>query len=149
MAEKIKIGTDCIGVGVRAVIFNDQQELLLLKRGKQAKNEVGKWEIPGGEVAYGETFKQALLREVTEEIGVEIEVKKLHYVWNHILPDENQHWIAPTYICHIVQGNPSIQEPHKHDEMGWFGLEQALELPLSKITKKDVKRLLEHDIKTP
>lgn len=70
----MKIGTDCIGVGVGALIFNDEGMILLALRGSDAKNERGKWEIPGGAVEFGETLEDALKREVKEEINVEINI---------------------------------------------------------------------------
>ncbi len=77
-------GKDYIGVGVGALILNEKGDVLLGLRGSLAKNEVGKWEIPGGAVEVGETFEAALHREVREEIGVEIEVKELLTVADHI-----------------------------------------------------------------
>ena len=63
----MKKGVDYIGVGVGAAIFNREGKLFLTLRGKKAKNERGKWEIPGGGVEFGETFEQALKRELKEE----------------------------------------------------------------------------------
>ena len=66
--KNFKIGQDCIGVGAGALILNDLEQILLTLRGKAAKNEVGKWELPGGAVEFGETIEQALKREVKEEL---------------------------------------------------------------------------------
>lgn len=73
----MKRGVDYIGVGVGAAIFNSEGLLFITKRGKEAKNERGKWEIPGGSVEYGETFEQAIKREIKEAHGVEIAVIEL------------------------------------------------------------------------
>jgi 8-oxo-dGTP diphosphatase len=131
-------GVDYIGVGVGAAIFNKEGKLLISQRGEKAKNERGKWEIPGGSVEFGETFEQALKREVQEEIGVEIEVIKLLGICDHIIPDEKQHWVAPTYICKITKGEPTILEPEKCAQIGWFSIEEADKLPLSIVTKYDI-----------
>jgi 8-oxo-dGTP diphosphatase len=134
----MKPGQDYIGVGVGALIFNDEGSLLLTLRGKQAKNEVGKWEIPGGAVEFGETIQEALKREIKEELGIEIEVVEMLQICDHIIPDEQQHWVSPTYICQITKGEPKILEPEKCDQIGWFSVEEAMELPLSIVTKKDI-----------
>jgi mutator protein MutT len=60
----MKKGIDYIGVGVNAVIVNAQGKVFLAKRGKEARNESGKWEFPGGGVEFGEALEQALVREV-------------------------------------------------------------------------------------
>lgn len=116
----MKRGIDYIGVGVGAVIVNARGEVFMARRGPRAKNERGLWEFPGGSVEFGETLADALRREMREEYGVEIEVGALLDVADHILPEEGQHWVSPTYICRIVLGEPSIREPEKCSEIGWF-----------------------------
>ena len=138
----MKKGVDYIGVGVGAVIFNNKGEVLITKRGKKAKNEKGKWEIPGGGVEFGETLKEALMREMKEELDIEIEIIELLGVYDHIIRDEKQHWVSPTFICKIAKGIPKILEPEKCEAIGWFSLDQAQSLDLSLITKHDIELLI-------
>jgi 8-oxo-dGTP diphosphatase len=116
----MKRGIDYIGVGVGAIIVNERGELFLARRGPAAKNERGLWEFPGGGVEFGETLRDALRREIMEEYGIKIETGELLDVDDHILPDEHQHWVSPTFICRIVSGDPVIREPGKCTEIGWF-----------------------------
>ena len=60
----MKAGVDFIGVSVGAMIVNDRGKLLLCKRSKTARNEQGQWEIPGGEVEFGEKLTDAIHREI-------------------------------------------------------------------------------------
>jgi 8-oxo-dGTP diphosphatase len=124
LMSHMKRGIDYIGVGVGAVIVNDQGQLFLARRGPQAKNERGLWEFPGGSVEFGETLADALRREIREEYGVEIEVGELLDVADHILPDEGQHWVSPSFICTITSGEPTIRETAKCTEIGWFALDE-------------------------
>lgn len=137
----MKRGIDYIGVGVGAAIFDVNGKLFLTLRGKKAKNERGTWEIPGGSVEFGETLETALKRELMEEYGVEIEVIELLDICDHLIPDEHQHWVSPTYVCKIIKGEPKILEPEKCDAIGWFTREEASKLPLSIITKHDLAQL--------
>ncbi len=134
----MKTGKDYIGVGVGALIFNDEGQLLLTLRGKKARNEIGKWEIPGGAVEFGETVQEALKREIREELGIEIKVTEMLQLCNHIIPDEGQHWLSPTYICKVIDGEPKNLEPEKCDQIGWFSTEEAEKLPLSIVTQQDI-----------
>ena len=113
-------GIDYIGVGVGALIVDDQGRLFLARRGPNAKNERGLWEFPGGAVERGERLADALRREIREEYGIEIAVGDLLDVVDHILPEEGQHWVSPAYLCRIVSGTPAILEPDKCAEIGWF-----------------------------
>ncbi|MEK9143881.1 MAG: NUDIX domain-containing protein [Patescibacteria group bacterium] len=134
-------GIDYIGVGVGAAIFNSEGKLFLTLRGKKAKNERGAWEIPGGSVEFGETLEDAIIREIKEEHKIDIKVIELLDVCSHIIPDEHQHWVSPTYMCKITRGEPTIVEPEKCDAIGWFTREEAVKLPLSIVTKYDLAQL--------
>jgi 8-oxo-dGTP diphosphatase len=116
----VKPGVDYIGVGVGAIIVDGAGRLFAALRGSQAKNERGKWEFPGGSVEFGEKLADALKREMFEEYGIGIEVRELLDVVDHILPSEAQHWVSPTFICRIVEGEPKIREPGKCSEIRWF-----------------------------
>ncbi len=132
-------GRDYIGVGVGAMVFDEQGRVFLAQRGPQAKNERGCWEFPGGSVEYGETLAAAITREFREEYGMEIEVVELLHVADHILPAEKQHWVSPTFIARHRGGVPRIVEPGKCIAIGWFDL-SALPQPLSVVTVEDVRR---------
>jgi 8-oxo-dGTP diphosphatase len=129
--EKIKPGKDFIGVGVGAHIINDNNEILLLRRSKNCRNKVGYWTIPGGKVEFNESIADALKREIREEVDIDIDIIKLLCVTNDIITKENQHWVAPQFLCKIISGIPKNMEPEKHDEINWFSLNNLPE----KITK--------------
>ena len=114
-------GKDYIGVGCGAVIVNSEGQVLLLKR--KCPPEAGKWSVPGGKPGFGETLQNALIREVKEEIGTDIEIITLLGVVDHILPDEKIHWVAPIFLARIEKGVPSNMEPDKHFDIGWFAFD--------------------------
>jgi 8-oxo-dGTP diphosphatase len=141
---QLRSGIDYIGVGVGACIFDEQGRILLSLRGPASRNEAGKWEIPGGAVEFGETFEEAIIREVKEELDVKIVVKKLIQIVSHILPDEKQHWVSPTYVCEITEGEPRPVEPEKCSELRWCSIGEAQKLRLSVVTQHDIKFLIDH-----
>jgi len=138
---EMKRGVDYIGVGVGAIIVDEQGRLFLARRGPKAKNERGLWEFPGGSVELGERLADALRREIREEYGVEIEVGELLDVVDHILPDEGQHWVSPTFICRIASGEPVIRESDKCSGIGWFHPGQV-PAELTVITRENLKHFV-------
>ena len=64
-------------LSVKVLILNTDGCCLLLKRSDESKNNPGKWDLPGGKLERGESFEQALLREVSEETGLEIKLTGL------------------------------------------------------------------------
>src|SRR5260221_9242644 len=106
-------GRDYIGIGVGAMVFNQQGQVFLAKRGPRASNERGTWEFPGGKVSFGEKMAEAVTREFVEEYGMTIEISELLGVNDHILPAEGEHWVSPTFLARYVAGEPRILEPEK------------------------------------
>jgi len=137
----MRVGIDYIGVGVGAVIFDERGKVFLARRGAEAQNERNLWEFPGGGVEFGETLMHAVVREIAEEYGFEIEVEKLLDVVDHIIPDERQHWISPVFICRMRGGTPHIREPRKCYEIGWFELDQIPAADLTIASKKSLDSL--------
>lgn len=80
-----------LAVGCSAAVFDENKERILLIR--RADN--GKWAVPGGYMEAGENFSEACAREVYEETGLQVEVKRLIGVYTnpHLLleyPDGNR-----------------------------------------------------------
>ena len=67
------------------------------------------------------------MREAREEAGAEVELVRLLCVTDHVLPDEEQHWVAPAYLGRIVSGEARNCEPDKTREVRWFELESVPE----------------------
>jgi|GEM_PF-3527480 len=118
-----------IGIGVGAIVTNDEQQVFLARRGPQARNEQGLWACPGGALALGETLEAAIRREYREEFGMEIEVVAQLAAFDHLLPDGEQ-WVSVAFLARHVAGEPRIYEPGKCSDCGWFKLDD-LPQPLS------------------
>lgn len=128
-----KAGKDYIGVGCGGLIIDDNDRVLLLRRGPKSKNQVGFWNQPGGAVDYGETVEEAIKREIKEEVNVDVELIEMICYTDHIMHSENQHWLTIAYLARIISGSPKIMEPEKCDALEWFTLDK-LPTPLSKTT---------------
>jgi len=64
-------------LSVRGVIYDDQERILITQRSLQSTYHPGYWEFPGGKVDPGETFADALPREVKEETGLTVKLVKV------------------------------------------------------------------------
>lgn len=134
MSIESKRGIDFIGVGVGALIQDPEGKFLLAKRGRKAKNEQGKWEFPGGTIELGDTMADTVIRELREELAIEIELLEHLPPIDHIIPEEGQHWVTSGFISKIVSGQPTILESEKCEAIGWFSLEEIEELADKAIT---------------
>lgn len=104
-------------VGVGGIVLQDGKVLLLLRKNAP---EAGSWSLPGGRVEFMEHLEEAVVRELREELGITVEVESLVCVVNHIVPDENAHWVAPAYRVRVVSGVPKNLEPEKTAAIEWF-----------------------------
>ncbi len=92
---------------VAAAIYNDEDELFISQR--TDGDFKGLWEFPGGKIEEGETHQQALIREIKEELELNIEVGEFVNTVNYDYP--TFHLIMHTYKCKIVSGH-LVQNVH-------------------------------------
>jgi ADP-ribose pyrophosphatase YjhB (NUDIX family) len=104
-----------LAVGCSAAIFDQSRERILLI----CRADNGKWAVPGGYMDSGEDFSEACAREVFEETGVQVEVKRLIGVYTnpHLLleyPDGNRWQLVILHFeAQVVGGHltPSDEAP--------------------------------------
>jgi mutator protein MutT len=85
-----------------ALIFRDGK-LLITQRHADA-HLGGLWEFPGGKREPDETFEQCLVREISEELGVEISVGALFEEISHAYPEKSVR--LKFFVCQLLSGEP-------------------------------------------
>ncbi len=92
-----------------AVIINQNEEILIAKRSKD-QHQGNKWEFPGGKVESNETSQEALRREISEELGVEIQTATELITITHEYieddPNKNKTVILEVFDVRKWQGEP-------------------------------------------
>ena len=86
-------------VGVGGVVVHEGR-VLLIRRGKQPL--YGRWVVPGGTVELGEPLEMALVRELKEETGLDVEPFELLTVFDRIERDGERvvyHYVIVDYLC--------------------------------------------------
>jgi ADP-ribose pyrophosphatase YjhB (NUDIX family) len=91
---------------VGALIFDEQERVLLVERGKEPLQ--GWWSLPGGVLEAGETIHAAIRRETLEETGLVVEPVRFVTVFERIMPDAagrtEYHYVLVDYICRVLGG---------------------------------------------
>lgn len=119
------------GLGCGAAIVDAEGRRLLARR--LTPPEAGHFGLLGGKIDPGESTRAAILREIAEEIGVEIEALGFLCAVDQIGQD-GEHWVSIVERARIVSGVPAIREPHKLAELGWFAPD-ALPEPLTRVAR--------------
>ncbi|BFH11613.1 NUDIX domain-containing protein [Paenibacillus melissococcoides] len=110
-------------IGVGAVIRNEANEILLVLRGRQPEKD--KWSIPGGKVDLYETLEDTTVREVMEEVGLHIQVKRLLCTAETINPGRGEHWISVIFETRVISGEASNREEGGAlRDVRWFPLSE-------------------------
>jgi mutator protein MutT len=90
-------------IEVSAALIFRGGKLLITQR--HAKAHLGGcWEFPGGKREAGESFEQCLLREIREELGVEIAVGELFEEISHAYPEKSVR--LKFFLCKLITGEP-------------------------------------------
>jgi len=115
---------------VAVALIRPDGKMLLQKRPMQ-KAHGGLWEFPGGKVEAGESCESALIREIREELDVEIDATALDSF--AFAADSDRIEGAPSgivillYICRSWSGEPRNLDA---EEIGWFGAAELASLAM-------------------
>ena len=95
---------------VVAVALVDADDRVLIAKRPEGKTMAGLWEFPGGKVNPGELPETALVRELLEELGIDITESCLAPVTfaSHLYYDF--HLLMPLYVCRVWEGTVEARE---------------------------------------
>ncbi|MDI2112311.1 bifunctional GNAT family N-acetyltransferase/(deoxy)nucleoside triphosphate pyrophosphohydrolase [Commensalibacter nepenthis] len=106
---------------VVAAALIDTEGRLLLARRPEGKSMAGMWEFPGGKVEPGETPEAALVRELKEEINVDVSQSCLAPFTFASFEYTDFHLLMPLYVCHKWNNVP---EPQENQQLAWVSAEE-------------------------
>ena len=118
---------DFPGLLVAAVLLVNKNEQILIAQRPEGKSMAGLWEFPGGKVHAGETEKQALSRELNEELAITVSEACLHRVMEISYQYEDFQLIMPLYLCRSWTGDIT---PLEGQEIAWVSPLGLLDYPM-------------------
>ena len=121
MAETVPV------VLVAAVALIDGDGRVLLAKRPEGKAMAGLWEFPGGKVEDGETPETALVRELHEELGLDVAESCLapFTFASHAYADF--HLLMPLYVCRVWQG---VARACEGQEIAWVRPARLRDYPM-------------------
>lgn len=104
-------------IKVVAAIIQKENKILATKRG--CGEFINMWEFPGGKIEPGETKEEALIREIKEELNIEINVDKFAIDIEYQYP--NFYLFMSCFMCSIKEGSIELLE---HNDGKWITKEE-------------------------
>lgn len=112
---------------VVAVAMIDADGRVLLQQRPQGKAMAGLWEFPGGKVEPGESPEAALVRELREELGIDVETACLAPAAFASEPLGDRHLLLLLYVCRKWRGIPVA---HEASDMRWVRPVEMYAMPM-------------------
>jgi len=118
----------CSQEDVAACYVQSEGRFLLLHRAEE-RPQAGSWGVPAGKVEKGEAVREALLREVREETGIELEEKPLEDAGTLYVRYPHVDFTFHMFCCEYGK-RPEVLLSDEHRDFRWTTAEEALALPL-------------------
>ncbi|MGG6311808.1 NUDIX domain-containing protein [Paenibacillus macerans] len=116
-------GVEVPRLGVGAVILNERREILLVLRNRAPEKDT--WSIPGGKIDLYETMEEGVIREIKEEVNLDIAVKGVMCTAETIRPEKAEHWVSVIYEASVVGGElRNMEEGGAIGAVEWFTLDR-------------------------
>ena len=112
---------------VSAVALIDADGRVLMAKRPEGKSLAGLWEFPGGKVEEGERPETALIRELKEELGIDVTESCLAPLTFASHAYENFHILMPLYVCRRWKG---IAQGMEGQELKWAYAKDLRDLPM-------------------
>lgn len=125
---------------VKALIEKDGKFLMI----ESEFNNKKYLDLPGGKVEYGESPYDALIREVKEEVFLDIEIIKPLGIWWFFRESDNGQVICNTFICKAKNANIDLtKNPANENILNYYWLEKEKLLSLKNLPNDSLRKLFE------
>lgn len=120
---------------VAAIIFNTENQFLIARK-KEGKPLAGFWEFPGGKVDLGEDDLSALIREIREELNVELKDIQFSFEFMYRYPDKEIEFAF--FRAQINSGNIQLTD---HDDVMWINMEEIEKYKIAPADREALKQI--------
>jgi len=107
------------GLAVDGVVIHERKVLLIKRKYEPFK---GAWCLPGGFIRLDERIEEAVIREIKEETGIDVEVKELLGIFDSIRRDPRGRVISIAFLCEPK--TLGLKTSGETEDAGWFTIDE-------------------------
>ncbi|KKW11079.1 MAG: NUDIX hydrolase [Parcubacteria group bacterium GW2011_GWA2_49_9] len=112
-------------ISAKAVIVREDGNILALRRSKTCPRRPLSWDLPGGDVEFGEDLGQSIIREIKEEAGLVVPEVTLFDAIGFVAKD-GDYWVTLGYVTRVPQ-DAAVVISWEHDQYEWITKEEFLQ----------------------
>jgi 8-oxo-dGTP diphosphatase len=130
---------------VRPSVVIIENDCVLLMRYRYGQTDV--YNLPGGNVDKGETLAQTVVRELQEELGIEIAVKKMILAGEVLMPEPKKDVLHCVFLAKIIEGKPILNLMETSAlEVVWKPIKELSSLDMYPNVGADLQKILLEDV---
>jgi 8-oxo-dGTP pyrophosphatase MutT (NUDIX family) len=124
-------------ISIKGIVYVNDKIVLL-------KNEREEWELPGGKIELSESSEACTIREIKEELNLDVSVHSLVDAWMYNILGKVNVFIV-TYLCNPLKLDESrIRISHEHKEVGLFTIAEISGLKMPEGYKRSIEKSLKY-----
>lgn len=115
-------------ISTKTVVIREDGKILALRRSKTCPRRPLSWDLPGGDVEFGEELTQSIIREIKEEAGLTVSEVTLFDAIGFVSTSKlnsGEYWVTLGYLAHVPQ-NAHVVISWEHDQCEWITREEFL-----------------------
>jgi 8-oxo-dGTP diphosphatase len=130
---------------VRPSVVIIENDCVLLMRYRYGQTDV--YNLPGGNVDKGETLTQTVVRELQEELGIEIAVEKMILMGEVLMPEPKKDVLHCVFLAKIIEGKPVLNPAETSAlEVVWKPIDTLKGLAMYPNVGTDLEKILLEDV---
>lgn len=110
-------------LATKAVVLRDTGDVLLIRRSPNDEKRPGEWDFPGGGVDDGEEYTPAVIREISEEAGIDLQPSEVHLFYAHSEMGAVTNTLRLVFWSH--PSDPEVTLSYEHTEFKWVPAAQV------------------------